>query len=272
MLSIATAVDSAGYYMAQDNYYFLGGMEARWVGKGAEELGLSGIVSEHDFGEALAGRLPGGIDLTRMVDGKNAHRTGYDLTFGAPKTASVLMVVHGDLALLKAWNESVAETLAEIEKTVTTRQMVDGVNQTIVTGKAVIATFNHDTSRDLDPHVHTHAVFLNATPTEAGWRTLATDTKGKSGFIEHIFAQQIAWGKLNLANFRQKAEALGHATVDTGPNGLWEFEGVPKAEYSQRRQTIVDTVGADAPRRIRDIAALDTRQTKQAKRFIRRCV
>jgi len=264
MLSIATAVDSAGYYMAQDNYYFLGSMEARWMGKGAEELGLAGIVNEHDFGEALAGRLPGDIDLTRMVGGKNVHRTGYDLTFGAPKTASVLMVVHGDQALLKAWNESVAETLAEIEKTVTTRQMVDGVNQTIVTGKAVIATFNHDTSRDLDPHAHIHAVFLNATPTETGWRTLATDTKGKSGFIEHIFAQQIAWGKLNLANFRQKAEALGHATVDTGPNGLWEIEGVPKVEYSQRRQTIVDTVGADAPRRIRDIAALDTRQAKQA--------
>lgn len=264
MLSIATAVDSAGYYMAQDNYYFLGSMEARWMGKGAEELGLAGIVNEHDFGEALAGRLPGNIDLTRMVGGKNVHRTGYDLTFGAPKTASVLMVVHGDQALLKAWNESVAETLAEIEKTVTTRQMVDGVNQTIVTGKAVIATFNHDTSRDLDPHAHIHAVFLNATPTEAGWRTLATDTKGNSGFIEHIFAQQIAWGKLNLAKFRQKAEALGHATVDTGPNGLWEIEGVPKMEYSQRRQTIVDTVGADAPRRIRDIAALDTRQAKQA--------
>ncbi|EMF0790022.1 conjugative transfer relaxase/helicase TraI [Klebsiella aerogenes] len=263
MLSIATAVDSAGYYMAQDNYYFLGSMEARWMGKGAEELGLAGMVSEHDFGEALAGRLPGDIDLTRMVGGKNVHRTGYDLTFGAPKTASVLMVVHGDQALLKAWNESVAETLAEIEKTVTTRQMVDGVNQTLVTGKAVIATFNHDTNRDLDPHVHTHSVFLNATPTEDGWRTLATDTKGKSGFIEHIYAQQIAWGKLNLAKFRQKAEALGHATVDTGPNGLWEFEGVPKAEYSQRRQTIVDTVGADAPRHIRDIAALDTRKVKQ---------
>ncbi|EMJ5851776.1 conjugative transfer relaxase/helicase TraI [Klebsiella aerogenes] len=263
MLSIATAVDSAGYYMAQDNYYFLGSMEARWMGKGAEELGLAGMVSEHDFGEALAGRLPGDIDLTRMVGGKNVHRTGYDLTFGAPKTASVLIVVHGDQALLKAWNESVAETLAEIEKTVTTRQRVDGVNQTLVTGKAVIATFNHDTNRDLDPHVHTHSVFLNATPTEDGWRTLATDTKGKSGFIEHIYAQQIAWGKLNLAKFRQKAEALGHATVDTGPNGLWEFEGVPKAEYSQRRQTIVDTVGADAPRHIRDIAALDTRKVKQ---------
>lgn len=263
MLSIATAVDSAGYYIAQDNYYFLGSVEARWMGKGAEELGLAGIVSEHDFGEALAGRLPGDINLTRMVGGKNVHRTGYDLTFGAPKTASVLMVVHGDQALLKAWNESVAETLAEIEKTVATRQRVDGVNQTVVTGKAVIATFNHDTSRDLDPHVHTHSVFLNATPTEDGWRTLATDTKGKSGFIEHIYAQQIAWGKLNLAKFRQKAEALGHTTVDTGPNGLWELEGVPKAEYSQRRQTIVDTVGADAPRHIRDIAALDTRKVKQ---------
>lgn len=263
MLSIAGAVNSAGYYMDKDNYYFLGSMEARWMGEGAALLGLDGAVRETDFAQALAGFLPGDIDLSRMSGGKNTHRPGYDLTFSAPKTASVLIVVHGDQALLKAWNESVAETLTEIEKTVTTRRMVDGVNETVVTGKAVIATFNHDTSRDLDPQVHTHGVFLNATPTEEGWRTLATDTKGKTGFIEHIYAQQIAWGKLNLATFRQKAEALGHVTVDTGPNGLWEFEGVPRDEYSSRRQAIVEKVGADAPRHVRDIAALDTRKVKQ---------
>lgn len=263
MLSIAGAVNSAGYYMDKDNYYFLGSMEARWMGEGAALLGLDGAVRETDFAQALAGFLPGDIDLSRMSGGKNTHRPGYDLTFSAPKTASVLIVVHGDQALLKAWNESVAETLTEIEKTVTTRRMVGGVNETVVTGKAVIATFNHDTSRDLDPQVHTHGVFLNATPTEEGWRTLATDTKGKTGFIEHIYAQQIAWGKLNLATFRQKAEALGHVTVDTGPNGLWEFDGVPRDEYSSRRQAIVEKVGADAPRHVRDIAALDTRKAKQ---------
>lgn len=263
MLSIATAVNSAGYYMAQDNYYFLGSMEARWMGKGAEMLGLDGAVREADFAQALAGLLPGDIDLSRMSGGKNTHRPGYDLTLSAPKTASVLIVVHGDQALLKAWNESVAETLTEIEKTVTTRRMVDGMSETVVTGKAVIATFNHDTSRDLDPQVHTHGVFLNATPTEEGWRTLATDTKGKTGFIEHIYAQQIAWGKLNLATFRQKAEALGHETMDVGSNGMWEIRGVPRDEYSSRRQAIVEKVGADAPRHVRDIAALDTRKVKQ---------
>lgn len=58
MLSIATAVDSAGYYMAQDNYYFLGSMEANWVGKGAEMLGLEGKVNEHDFSAAWRGDCP----------------------------------------------------------------------------------------------------------------------------------------------------------------------------------------------------------------------
>ncbi|ELY5940673.1 conjugative transfer relaxase/helicase TraI [Cronobacter malonaticus] len=263
MLSLAAAVNDAGYYLAKDNYYFLGNMEARWMGEGAAMLGLEGRVHEADFAQALAGRFPGGVDLSRMSAGKNMHRPGYDLTFGAPKTASVLMIVHGDQALQKAWSEAVNETLAEIEKTVTTRHMVDGVNQTVQTGKAVIAAFNHDTNRDLEPHAHVHAVFLNATPSEDGWRTLATDTKGKSGFIENIYAQQVAWGKLALNLFRQKAEALGHVTVDAGPNGMWELEGVPKTEYSQRRQTIVDAVGADAPRHIRDIAALDTRKVKQ---------
>lgn len=263
MLSLGAAVNDAGYYLAKDNYYFLSNMDARWMGEGADMLGLNGVVSEVDFAQALAGRFPGDVDLSRMSGGRNVHRPGYDLTFGAPKTASVLMVVHGDWALMKAWNEAISETVAEIEKTVTTRRMVDGVSQTEMTGKAVIAAFNHDTNRDLEPHAHVHVVFLNATPTEEGWRTLATDTKGKSGFIENIYAQQIGWGKLALTRFRQKAEALGHVTVDTGPNGMWEFEGVPKAEYSQRRQTIVEAVGADAPRHVRDIAALDTRKVKQ---------
>lgn len=263
MLSLGAAVNDAGYYLAKDNYYFLGDMDARWMGEGADMLGLNGTVSEMDFAQALAGRFPGDVDLSRMSGGRNTHRPGYDLTFGAPKTASVLMVVHGDQALMKAWNEAVSETVAEIEKTVTTRRMIDGVSQTVMTGKAVIAAFNHDTNRDLEPHAHVHVVFLNATPTEEGWRALATDTKGKSGFIENIYAQQIGWGKLVLTRFRQKAEALGHVTEDAGPNGMWEFEGVPKAEYSQRRKAIVEAVGADAPRHVRDIAALDTRKVKQ---------
>ncbi|WP_175818058.1 relaxase domain-containing protein [Klebsiella pneumoniae] len=37
------------------------------------------------FTELLKGKLPDGSDLTRIQDGANRHRPGYDLTFSAPE-------------------------------------------------------------------------------------------------------------------------------------------------------------------------------------------
>lgn len=86
MLSIAPiAGGGAGYYTAQDNYYFLGSAESRWLGEGAKALGLEGAVDARQLDELIAGRLPDGTSLERMSEGKNTHRSGYDLTFQRPK-------------------------------------------------------------------------------------------------------------------------------------------------------------------------------------------
>lgn len=264
MLSIAPiAGGGAGYYTAQDNYYFLGSAESRWLGEGAKALGLEGAVDARQLDELIAGRLPDGTSLERMSEGKNTHRSGYDLTFSAPKSVSVLITLYGENRLMEAWNRSITETLGEVESLVSTRQMVDGVAETVLTQKAVIATFNHDTSRNLDPQVHTHTLFLNMTPTEEGWRTLASGTVKKDGFIEAVYASQIALGQIQLNHFRRQVEAMGYETVDTGKNGLWEIKGVPTEPFSTRSQEIREAVGTDASRKSRDVAALDTRQAKQ---------
>ncbi|MEG0176000.1 MAG: conjugative transfer relaxase/helicase TraI, partial [Aeromonas sp.] len=264
MLSIAPiAGGGAGYYTARDNYYFLGSAESRWLGEGAKALGLEGAVDPRQLDELIAGRLPDGTSLERMSEGKNTHRSGYDLTFSAPKSVSVLIVLYGESRLMDAWNRSITETLSEVESLVSTRQMVDGFAETVLTQKAVIATFNHDTSRNLDPQVHTHTLFLNMTPTEEGWRTLASGTVKKDGFIEAVYANQIALGQIQLNHFRQQVEAMGYETVDTGKNGLWEIKGVPTEPFSTRSQEIREAVGDDASRKSRDVAALDTRQAKQ---------
>ncbi|WP_370608227.1 conjugative transfer relaxase/helicase TraI [Citrobacter meridianamericanus] len=264
MLSIAPiAGGGAGYYTARDNYYFLGSAESRWLGEGAKALGLEGAVDARQLDELIAGRLPDGTSLERMSEGKNTHRSGYDLTFSAPKSVSVLITLYGENRLMDAWNRSITETLSEVESLVSTRQMVDGFAETVLTQKAVIATFNHDTSRNLDPQVHTHTLFLNMTPTEEGWRTLASGTVKKDGFIEAVYDNQIALGQIQLNHFRRQVEAMGYETVDTGKNGLWEIKGVPTEPFSTRSQEIREAVGDDASRKSRDVAALDTRQAKQ---------
>ena len=51
---------------------------------GAEQLGLQGSVDK-DVLPSSEGKLPDGADLSRMQDGSNKHRPGYDLTFPPQK-------------------------------------------------------------------------------------------------------------------------------------------------------------------------------------------
>ncbi|HEY3987482.1 conjugative transfer relaxase/helicase TraI [Cedecea sp.] len=264
MLTVSSiAGGGASYYMAKDNYYFLGSMEASWMGKAAELFGLEGPVDAKTFDDALAGFFPQGVDLSRMSGGQNVHRPGYDLTLSAPKSISVLGVVLGDSRILEAHQRAVGVAMGEIERLASTRVMVDGVSQTEMTGKLLAAAFHHDTSRELDPQLHTHLIVMNLTEYLGEWKTLSSDKVGNSGFIENVYALQVALGKIYRNELRQAVEEMGFRTVVTGKNDLWEIEGVPVEIFSQRTQQIREAVGDGASLKSRDVAALDTRKAKQ---------
>ncbi|EKE6653192.1 conjugative transfer relaxase/helicase TraI [Salmonella enterica subsp. enterica serovar Bredeney] len=264
MLSIAPiAGGGAGYYTAQDNYYFLGSAESRWLGEGAKALGLEGTVDARQLDELIAGRLPDGTSLERMSEGKNTHRSGYDLTFSAPKSVSVLITLYGESRLLDAHNNAVEAVSREIESLVGTRVMADGIRQQVSTGNMVAATFNHDTSRELDPQVHTHLLLLNMTEKDGQWYTLSSDTRGRSGTIDALYDNKIALGQIYRSELRRQVEAMGLETVSVGKHDLWEIKGVPTEPFSTRSQQIREVAGEDASAKSRDVAALDTRQAKQ---------
>lgn len=262
MLSISSIRGDAGYYSHKDNYYASGSLESRWLGEGAERLGLKGEVASADMDAVRQGRLPDGSDLSRMADGVNKHRSGYDLTFSAPKSVSMMILIGGDTRLLEAWNRSVESGMKEVEKLISARITESGKTDTVLTGSMVAALYNHDTSRALDPQIHTHALVFNATFAQDKWRALASDTRMKTGFGENLYALQVAIGNLVLQPFRQEAEKLGYETVAAGKNGLWELKDVPVAPFSSRSQAIREAAGPDASKKSRDVAALDTRQAK----------
>ncbi|OHT22869.1 hypothetical protein A3Q29_21620 [Providencia stuartii] len=225
-------------------------------------MGLKGEVSKAQLAEMLAGRLPNGQSLERLENGKNTHREGHDLTFSAPKSVSVLGIVLGDKRMIDAHNRAVSVALAEVESLASTRVMENGVSRLEMTQNLVVAAFNHDTSREHDPQLHTHSLVMNATALGEQWRTLSSDTQHKQGFSEAIYALQVSLGQIYRHTLRQEIESLGFKTHTTGKNGLWEIEGVPVAPFSQRRQHIVEAVGHEASLKSRDVAALDTRQVK----------
>ncbi|HGM7842314.1 TPA: conjugative transfer relaxase/helicase TraI [Serratia marcescens] len=271
---VGPAGKAGDYYTHQDNYYVLGSMDERWVGQGAEALGLTGKVDVKDFVAVLEGKLPDGSDLTRMVGGENKHRPGYDLTFSAPKSVSIMAMLGGDKRLIAAHNHAVEVAVREIEKMASTRVMEGGVSETKLTGNLVVALFNHDTSRDLDPQLHTHAVVANVTQHDGKWQTLSSDTVGKTGFIENVYANQIAGGQIYRHILQREVEAMGYETETTGPHGMWEFKRTEavREPFSKRSHAIDAAAGPDASLKSRDMATLDTRKAKvtpdQAELFV----
>ncbi|HEK3982142.1 TPA: conjugative relaxase [Escherichia coli] len=266
MMSIAqvrSAGSAGNYYTDKDNYYVLGSMGERWAGRGAEQLGLQGSVDKDVFTRLLEGRLPDGADLSRMQDGSNKHRPGYDLTFSAPKSVSMMAMLGGDKRLIDAHNQAVDFAVRQVEALASTRVMTDGQSETVLTGNLVMALFNHDTSRDQEPQLHTHAVVANVTQHNGEWKTLSSDKVGKTGFIENVYANQIAFGRLYREKLKEQVEALGYETEVVGKHGMWEMPGVPVEAFSGRSQAIREAVGEDASLKSRDVAALDTRKSKQ---------
>lgn len=261
--SVKSAGSAGNYYTDKDNYYVIGSMDERWQGKGAESLGLDGKVDKKVFTDLLKGKLPDGSDLTRMQDGVNKHRPGYDLTFSAPKSVAVMAMIGGDKRLIDAHNQAVTEAVKQVETLAATRVMTDGKSETVLTGNLIVAKFNHDTNRNQEPLLHTHAVVINATQNGDKWQSLGTDTVGKTGFIENVYANQLAFGKIYREVLKPLVEKLGYETEVVGKHGMWEMKEVPVEPFSTRTQEVREAAGPDASLKSRDVAALDTRKSKE---------
>ncbi len=130
-----------------------------WQGKAAEILGLSGEVEKKDFAALCFNQKPDGSKLNPRT---NLHRrVGYDLTFSAPKSASVLWALTHDKRIEEAFKKAVHETMCEIERDGICIQQGQGKEKELVqTQNMVWAEFFHKTSRPMegvsDPHMHQH--------------------------------------------------------------------------------------------------------------------
>uniref|UniRef100_UPI0031DC657B MobF family relaxase n=3 Tax=Enterobacterales TaxID=91347 RepID=UPI0031DC657B len=262
---VASAGEAAGYYSNSDNYYFLGSLQSLWMGEGAKELGLEGNVRGDDLTAVLEGRLPDGSRLGKEVNGQHVHRPGHDLTFSAPKSVSILALIGNDKEMLEAHYHAVRVAAGYVEKLISARNTKDGVTSIVHTGKMVAAAYTHDTSRNLDPLIHTHLLVANMTEYAGKWKALATDYIHNAGFIETVMKHQVTLGKIYRGALRERVESLGHEVKEVGKHGMWEIKAIPDEvvdEYSSRGREIRGAVGAEATLRSRDVAAKDTRRAK----------
>ena len=130
--------------------------------------------------------------------------------------------------------------------------------------KMVAATFRHDTSRNLDPQLHTHAVIANMLQGEGGkWRTMAN---------ESLYRAQKLIGMVYRNELARGLDKLGYGIEKTHADGRFEIAGVSRKvieAYSTRRAEIEAAMNerglgksADNPR-LAERAALMTRSHKR---------
>jgi conjugative relaxase-like TrwC/TraI family protein len=233
-----------------------------WVGGGAHLLGLAGSVDELSLGALLRSRHPGsGEVLNPSAD--RIRRAGFDLTFAAPKSVSLLHGLgSGEVTSAVAGAHTVA-VLAAFDylerRGVAVRRTIGGERRTVASEGAVASAFLHRTSRALDPHLHTHVVLANLAAGEDG-RYTALDSRG-------IFAHKAAAAAIYHAQLR--FELTGTLGVEWGPlsRGRADVKGVEvevRRAFSQRAAAIArDLVDHDlGGQRARDIASAATRPAR----------
>jgi len=79
------------------------------------------------------------------------------------EVSSIQALVGGDERLIAAHDKAVREALAEAENYAAARVRLNGANEDRATANWIVAAYRHDTSRELDPQLHTHAVTANLT-------------------------------------------------------------------------------------------------------------
>jgi conjugative relaxase-like TrwC/TraI family protein len=98
---------------------------------------------------------------------RTERTVGYDFTFSAPKSVSLLYALNGDKDILTAFRTAVNETMREMEAEMKTRVRRELQNANRTTGNMVWAEFVHTTSRPVDgvpdPQLHAHVFSFNTT-------------------------------------------------------------------------------------------------------------
>jgi conjugative relaxase-like TrwC/TraI family protein len=248
MLTIRAMSDGKGYssrHLEHSDYYAEGErVTGVWQGRGAELLGLNGAVKTEDFEALRQGldprtkeflRVRHSADRTALDGTKLAQgRSLYDFTISAPKSVSVLAILAGDDRLIEAHRRAVAEALEEAETFAASRVRQGGANEDRPTANLALAVYHHDTSRELDPQLHTHAVAANLTydGTEGRWKALqASEIYERRAYLSEVYRNALA----------REVRALGYEIESQrdakGRDSGFEIRGVPKevlAKFSQR--------------------------------------
>ena len=225
---------AATYYQEHSADYYVEDLDhqGEWMGQGAEDLGLEGAVGREQFQLALAGYVEG---HKVQNAGKENRQIGWDLTFSAPKSVSIVWA--GAEAQHKHEIELAHQRATKVAfeyleaNTIAKRGKNGAVHEE---ARLVASGFNHYTSREGDPQVHSHVVVSN----------FSVHKDGTVGTIDsRVFYQsKMAAGALYQVELAWQMQKLGYE-IEQGIKGTFRLSDVTReAEqvFSKRAKQIED--------------------------------
>jgi conjugative relaxase-like TrwC/TraI family protein len=214
--------------LATDHEAYLSGhgeSPGRWYGAGANALGLEGEASVAELEAMFEGRDPTTDELLGRPHGRNAV-PALDVVLRPTKSVSILYGL-GDpatgRAVLAAHHAGLSEAAGYLDEHLGARRGHGGVQHVSARGLLAVG-FDHRTSREGDPLLHTHLVLANRIQGPDG-RWTALDGRD-------LYRHRLAADAIYRATYqRELSSSLGLARsgVDgRGPHGNRELQGMPE--------------------------------------------
>jgi conjugative relaxase-like TrwC/TraI family protein len=209
--------------LATDHEAYLSGhgeSPGRWYGAGATSLGLEGEASPAGFQAMFEGRDPTTGQLLGRPHGRNAV-PAFDIVLRPTKSVSILYGL-GDpateRAVLSAHHVGLAEAVAYLDEHLGARRGHGGHEH--VSGQGLLAVgFDHRTSREGDPLLHTHLVVANRVQGPDG-RWTALDGRD-------LYRHRLAADAIYRATYQcELARTLGVEWTAADTHGNRELQGV----------------------------------------------
>jgi conjugative relaxase-like TrwC/TraI family protein len=222
------SVGREAYYtreLATDHQQYLSGhgeSPGRWYGAAATTLGLQGEASPAGFQAMFEGRDPTTGELLGRPHGRNGV-PAFDVVLRPTKSVSVLYGL-GDAAtgraVLAAHHAGLAEAVVYLDEYLGARRGHGGHEH--VSGQGLLAVgFDHRTSREGDPLLHTHLVIANRIQGPDG-RWTALDGRD-------LYRHRLAADAIYRASYqRQLTRTLGVEWTAADAHGNRELQGVPE--------------------------------------------
>ena len=252
MVATLAQAASAAYYLESQrsfrhpNEYYTAGEEPDGVWfnpKGLLGLEDGGGVDSADFHRLYHGFAPDGSGRLTRNAGSDKRSPGLDMTFSADKSVSTLWAIadpelRGEIE--QAHNDAARIALDEtVFRHCAWTRIRNGDGQIeVLPADVAVAMFQHGTSRDNDPQLHTHCVIFNAARTHEDGKWRALHQHPVYGWVKAagaVYRNTLAW---NLQ------KQLGLPVEQYGRDGEFSrIKGVPEdlaAHWSKRRAAIVD--------------------------------